>query len=222
MRLLTSLLLASAFCLTYAEPTNIASAHAQIRHYHDSGQYEQDIKQTCHQAERYLSQRIQLHQKTDRPLAIMLDVDESALSNYQSIGTLLNMFDELGDGFPEKELNTLRHPFRATAIQPTLALYHYARQHHVAVFFVTGRSETVRQRTKENLIKQGYGQWKQLILRQPSQLKQSAQAYKNHSAASIVSQGYDLVLSLGDQYSDLAKNHADRGFKLPNPYYHIN
>ena len=35
----------------------------------------------------------------------------------------------------------------------------------------------------------------------------------------IAEQGYTILLSMGDQESDLAGGYAERTFKLPNPFY---
>ena len=42
--------------------------------------------------------------------------------------------------------------------------------------------------------------------------------YKSGERAKIESQGYRIVANVGDQESDLQGGHADRAFKLPNPY----
>jgi len=33
--------------------------------------------------------------------------------------------------------------------------------------------------------------------------------------------GYDVVLNIGDQFSDLIGGYADRAVKLPNPTYYL-
>ena len=45
--------------------------------------------------------------------------------------------------------------------------------------------------------------------------------YKSGTRAYIESQGYDIVASFGDQYSDLLGGYADQTFKLPNPSYYL-
>ncbi len=45
--------------------------------------------------------------------------------------------------------------------------------------------------------------------------------YKSGTRAYIESQGYDIVASFGDQYSDLLGGYADKTFKLPNPSYYL-
>ncbi len=45
--------------------------------------------------------------------------------------------------------------------------------------------------------------------------------YKSATRAYIESQGYDIVASFGDQYSDLKGGYADKTFKMPNPNYYL-
>lgn len=45
--------------------------------------------------------------------------------------------------------------------------------------------------------------------------------YKSATRAFIESQGYDIVASFGDQFSDLTGGFADRTFKMPNPNYYL-
>lgn len=45
--------------------------------------------------------------------------------------------------------------------------------------------------------------------------------YKSATREYIESQGYDIVASFGDQYSDLLGGYADKTFKMPNPNYYL-
>ncbi|MGH2465994.1 MAG: HAD family acid phosphatase, partial [Candidatus Limnocylindrales bacterium] len=45
--------------------------------------------------------------------------------------------------------------------------------------------------------------------------------YKAATRAHIISEGYDIVANIGDQFSDLSGGHEDRTFKMPNPNYFI-
>ena len=47
-------------------------------------------------------------------------------------------------------------------------------------------------------------------------------AYKSSERAKIVAAGYKLVMSVGDQWSDLlGEPQAEVSVKLPNPFYFI-
>jgi HAD superfamily, subfamily IIIB (Acid phosphatase) len=45
--------------------------------------------------------------------------------------------------------------------------------------------------------------------------------YKSGARRDIESQGYRIIANVGDQYSDLAGGHAQRAFKLANPFYFL-
>jgi predicted secreted acid phosphatase len=45
--------------------------------------------------------------------------------------------------------------------------------------------------------------------------------YKAATRAHIISEGYDIVANLGDQFSDLSGGNEDRAFKMPNPNYFL-
>ncbi len=45
--------------------------------------------------------------------------------------------------------------------------------------------------------------------------------YKSGARKAIEDQGYRIVASVGDQYSDLAGGHEAAAFKLPNPFYFL-
>jgi hypothetical protein len=45
--------------------------------------------------------------------------------------------------------------------------------------------------------------------------------YKSAARADIESKGYTIIANVGDQFSDLAKGHAEMTFKVPDPFYFI-
>jgi acid phosphatase len=110
---------------------------------------------------------------------------------------------------------------RATAIAPTLALARAAKVHGVAVFFITGRHEVERLVTEANLKTVGY-EWDRVYMRPDGTSTESAADYKKLVRAQIEEKdGYTIIVNIGDQPSDLAGGHAERGFLLPNPFYRI-
>src|SRR5579863_1566662 len=152
---LSAALLALSFLaasFSYAtEPRNLELVKQGLIRYHDSGEYEKDIARVVQQAQAYLEARIDKNKAThkNQKLAMILDIDETALSNYADMvklnfgGTLKEIADEEGKG-------------RDPAIEPTLKLYEYAKAHGVAVFFITARKESYRAATASNLENAGY------------------------------------------------------------------
>lgn len=198
------------------EPMNIAFLKQDLIRYHDSGEYEYSIDKVTAKAEDYIAMRTAEKDAAKKKFALVLDIDETALSGYPH-------WVALGFGGTIQEIEAAIKLGDEEAIPGTLQLYNFAKQHNVKVFFITGRDESCRQLTIDNLTKAGFKNWDGLILRSPEDKKvnKSAIPYKSKMRQQLVQQGYDILVSVGDQYSDLAGGYADRIYKLPNPFYYL-
>jgi acid phosphatase len=155
------------------------------------------------------------HQKVgaNQKLALVLDIDETALSNWAEI-------ESANFEYNRDEFNAWIESAQAPAIAGTLRLYEEARKTNVAVFFLTGRPESQRASTEANLRVQGFGGWESLIMRSQAQKGMTALAYKSAERRKIVAAGYRIVLNVGDQWSDLnGKPQAEYSVKYPDPFY---
>lgn len=222
MRFLISLpvLCLSLAASAQAAPTNMLWKQRQLENYYQSGSYATDINAVIQRAEKQLSYAVQ-HNTTHKKLAIVLDIDETSLSNYNQIEALYSAVSNVGDIPNKAMLKTVNNPFVDTAIEPTLRLYKEAKQDGVTVFFLTGRYEYDRAGTVKNMHAVGFNSWKKLILRQPKQYHIPATVYKTAARKKIEANGYDIIINVGDQYSDLRGGYADNTYKLPNPFYYI-
>lgn len=202
--------------VAFAEPTNLQSYKNQLKQYEASGDYLQQQQQVANQAQSYLAKYIAFNAQSRHPqkLAIVLDIDETALSNYP------DMLD-MNFGGTLDEINKRESRGKDPVIAPTLGLYNYAKQHGVSVFFVTGRPAMMLSATVRNLKTTGYKHWDGMVLRTQANKKQSAEIYKTAIRKKLENQGYVIVINMGDQESDLIGGYAEKGFKLPNPYYYI-
>jgi predicted secreted acid phosphatase len=193
------------------EPQNLETAKQAVMKYYDSGAYDYDVQQAIDWASDYLHLRLAQNQEHQK-LAIVLDIDETALKSYDLMKD--SDFSSTPDVIKTK-LNKSHIP----ALAPVLKLYNYALQNNVAVFFVTGRSENLQTITENVLNNAGYKNWTGLYLRMPKDIGRNTIEYKTSVRKKITTMGYDIVLSIGDQYNDLAGGYADRTIKLPNPFY---
>lgn len=204
-----------AACACHAHQKDIQNLDLmkqKLMEYHDSGQYEKDQIAVIKTAQDYLESRLSSpHQK---PLAIVLDIDETSLSNYRDMLVM-------GFGGTAEEINQAEGNGTDPAIQPTLELYRFAKAHDIAVFFVTGRLAKYREATANNLRTVGYKNWDDLILKPNNYREKSASTFKIASRETIEKKGYDIVLNIGDQHSDLVGGFAEKTIKMPNPYYII-
>jgi predicted secreted acid phosphatase len=199
---------------------NIDKHKKQLRAY-QAGNYNDDIKLVFEDALAYVASQLD---KTRRP-AIVLDIDETSLSNWPDI-------DADDFGFIKSGGCSLKSTFpcgfdawiekgRAPRIGPTLVFFNAVRARHVAVFFVTGRIDSQRAATIRNLRRAGFKGWTGLRTRPDDDNEKSIVPFKSGERARIEKDGYTIVASIGDQQSDLDGGHAECTFKVPNPYYLI-
>jgi acid phosphatase len=207
--------------LDVTQPLNLGQLKNQIYFYICSGAYDSDLNTVLVQARSYVETRAA---QVSKP-AIVLDIDETSLSNLPV--ELVDDFAYLPQNIPCKSdmkdpcgFNNWVAEARAKPIDGTLALFGTAKQHHVAVFFITGRHENERAATEKNLKAAGYENWDGLVLRLAGD-NQTVSQYKSGARAKIAEEGYTIIANVGDQHSDLAGGYAERTYKLPNPMYFI-
>ena len=194
------------------EPQNLGILQDSIRSYIKSGAYERGIAEVADSAKSFIESRY----RTVRTPAIVLDIDETALSNIQ--------FEyRYSFGYSPSLWNEWVKEAAATAIKPTLELARWAAQRHVAIFFITGRSQISRDLAADptviNLKKAGYPKWTRIYFKNSRTI--STSAFKTSARKEIESEGYTIVANIGDQYSDLVGGFAEGKFKLPDPMYYI-
>jgi acid phosphatase len=215
--------------LGVSHPYNAGDWESSLREFHDSGVYDTEIAQVDAVADQ-LIQKVghSTHTRShirghghghgngngygNRKLALVLDIDETSLSNYSAIAADNFTFGTNSQNEATDEIGV--------AIQPTLKLYNDARARGIAVFFITGRPEAQRAPTEDNLEREGYTDWAGLTLK-PAGTTMTTVQYKSGARAAIEAQGYRIIANVGDQYSDLAGGHADVAFKLANPFYFL-
>ncbi len=195
-----------------SEVPNLGQVQKEIMYYHDSGQYDKDTQKTMELAQKQLADILAVKKNASQPLAIIFDIDETVLSNWPNI-------KENNFAYNKVSWDKWVESARAEPIIPAFKLYQYAVAHGVTVFFITGREESLREPTAKNLEKAGYTHYKKLYLKENS--KENTSEFKSHARKDIESQGFDITLSVGDQYSDLCGGYADELVKVPNPFYFI-
>jgi acid phosphatase len=211
---------ASADVLVAAEPMeNFGVARYRLADYGDcvgtEGCYWRDLDAQFQRAEFALKGEVARHAKGEK-LAMVLDIDETTLSSYcemkrEDFGYISPMFN-----------GWVVSPAAAVAIPGTLRLYREARAAGVAIFFLTGRPEEQREATERNLRTAGYEGWAGVVLRNSAEKSMATVAYKSSERKKIVDAGYAVVMSVGDQWSDLmGEPKAAISVKLPNPFYYL-
>ncbi|XP_022159547.1 acid phosphatase 1 [Momordica charantia] len=148
----------------------------------------------------------------------IFDIDETLLSN-------LPYYTEHGYGsdvFNPLEFDNWVQKATAPALLPSLKLYKELLDLGFKVVLLTGRSESQREVTTQNLIDAGYYGWERLILRTPDDQGKLAVFFKSEKRSEMENEGYRIIGNSGDQWSDLLGTSVSlRSFKLPNAMYYI-
>jgi predicted secreted acid phosphatase len=162
--------------------------------------------------------------------AIVFDADDTTLWTYQmEVGDMKFVFTPAaqapwvdGERFP--------------AVPGMVDFVNDAQAMGFTVFGLTGRSDSQKAHTVSNLAKVGYTAFpaERFFTKYssgttpPSYLSCVAAPtcntveYKAGTRKHIERDlGYDIVLNVGDQWSDLQGGYADRSLKLPNPTYYL-
>jgi predicted secreted acid phosphatase len=186
----------------------------------DTSPWAQDVSRVDNDALAYLQHRIE--KGVTKP-ALVLDIDDTSLLTY-SYGAN-NDFAYHDNA----KVAAWALAEKLPAIQPTLRVATWAHEHGVAVVFVTGRPQAWRDATIDNLRKTGYPEADAIFFEPaadavPPYLSCRSACttieYKSGTRAHLEALGYDVLASIGDQYSDLDGGHADATFKLANPTYY--
>ncbi|MGI4826864.1 MAG: HAD family acid phosphatase [Janthinobacterium lividum] len=217
--------------LPSAEPLeNFALDRYRLADYGDcvgsGGCYWADLDAQYRRAELALEAEITRH-KTGEKLALVMDIDETSLSSY------CEMKREDFGYLPSLTNVWVVSPEAAVGIPGGVRLVKKAEAAGVAVFFLTGRpgkpedsgaapvpDQTAA--TARNLEGAGYHGWTGLLLRNGAENGIPTIEYKSRERRKIVERGYTILLSVGDQWSDLLGTpQAEVSVKLPNPFYFI-
>jgi predicted secreted acid phosphatase len=198
---------------------NIDKHKKQLLAY-QSGNYLDDIALVIADARAYVERRAD---QVKMP-AVVLDIDETSLSNWENIkdnnfgfikGGPCTQAPNMACGFDEWIRLAV-----APAIEPTRTFFNAIRARNISVFFITGRRNSQRDATLLNLDHAGFEGWTKLITR-PDADGGSIVPFKSGERAKIASAGYTIIATIGDQQSDIDGGSAECGFKLPNPFYFI-
>jgi predicted secreted acid phosphatase len=211
----------AAFITVPGQPANVGDAKIAALAYHDSGEYVRDLTLVADRARSWISERAP---KVNQP-ALVLDIDETALSNWEVI-----KLDDFGRPIAGPCDPASGAPCgwaawdqlgRDPAIEPTLQVFRAARAANVTVFFITGRPEDQRTATERNLRKVGFNSYARLFMVPNGAHFASAADFKAPKRTEIERLGYTIIANIGDQPSDLIGGHAEKKYLLPDPFYRV-
>lgn len=210
-----SLLALVVSCQTAAPVSKVSKENAPYQNLGHNGKiyatfYQQraaEYEALCLQAYNIAKLRLDeaLAQKSDKPLAIVSDIDETFLDNsYYAVER-----SKTGKDYDQKTWEEWTAKGIATPLTGSQEFYQYAASKGIQVFYVTNRAEQERAGTLKNLKKYNYPLQSDanLILRSKESSKENRRK--------DIARNYNIVLLLGDNLADFAdifdkKTEADR------------
>ncbi|HTU71712.1 MAG TPA: HAD family acid phosphatase [Candidatus Baltobacteraceae bacterium] len=210
MRLLAATVLAAVYSLNGGVP-NVQTVKQEIITYYDSGRHDADVARVDAHLQSYVDRRLKQHV---REPAVVFDIDDTMLSTFA--------YEQAHDfGYDARSWSRWEHEDRFPPILPTRRLARELVREHVAIFYVTGRRQSQREVTIRELALAGYPKPAGYSFRPARDHADSVIPFKSAARAAIAARGFDILASIGDQWSDLRGGHAEHLYKLPNPMYLI-
>ena len=204
-------------------PPNLGILKLELLDYKCFGAYDRDVAAALKDAQAYVQQRSQTAAPGEN-LAVVLDIDETSISNWANLAA--DDFGLFAKGSctlqPQEPCGFDQWIATKTpdVIKPTLDLFNLSKAKGVKVFFISARREDQREVTIKHLTDAGYKDWDGLMLKDGPDLRLVSD-FKTAARAKIEADGKKIIANVGDQYSDLVGGHAERSFKVPNPFYFI-
>ena len=190
-------------------PVNLQLAKKNVMKYYESGEYSNDLKEIISNAEDEIN-KIKLQPNS----TVVFDVDETSLSNYESIKKIYFGYD------PQKWDDWINEA-KAPAIPEVKQFYDFVTSKKIKVIFLSSRNISQYNATYRNLNNAGYVSFDTLILKDSSYSKYTSLAFKSRQRELLTQKGYDIIADIGDQVSDLEGKFHGLQIKLPNYLYFI-
>lgn len=196
-------------CCSSNQIVNLRTAKDIVKDYYESGGYDKELNEIYSEARK----QVEKIKFTTRSAAIF-DVDDTALSNYE-------ISKRLDFGYDYQIVQDWVMSAKLPAIKQTLEFYNYLKSKGVKLIFLTGRQSEEYDATFRNLIEAGYTDFDTLIVRSEKARKIGAALFKATIRKELTEKGYDIILCVGDQETDLEGDYTGIKIKIPNYLYQI-
>ncbi len=193
-----------------------------------AGEYKALCYQAFNAAKLQLEKEIENHSASEKPLAIITDIDETVLDNspYQATQA------KAGESYTSETWTAWGNQESAKAVPGALEFFNFVKSKGVQVFYISDRYDSQNEATLNNLKKAGFpnAEADHILLKQKGVDKEKRRQ--------IVLEKHKVVMYLGDNLSDFSKifdkqtldarnslteNEKDefgkRFIVLPNPMY---
>ena len=194
-------------CGEQEKPENLTIARKNVKEYYESGRFYTEVEDVVKEAEKEFD-KIKIKNNS----AVVFDVDETALDNYA-------LAKSMGFGYVYKMNKEWNAEMKSPALKPVKELYDYLLERGVHIIFLTGRNFTEYEATYQNLKNVGYTVFDTLITQIGDETKMKSRDFKSSKRVFLTNEGYDIIGTVGDQWSDLRGEDHGIQVKIPNYLY---
>lgn len=206
--LILSLTLFLLSCAT-EKPVNLSIAREEVKQYYESGKFDEELNAVIEEAKEQFN-KVEFKENS----VVIFDVDETALDNY-------GLAKEMGFGYVYEMNKKWNAELKAPAIPQVKELYDFLLSKGSMIIFLTGRNFYEYEVTYQNLVKEGYTVFDTLITQIGNETKMKALDFKSSKRIWLTEQGYEIIGTVGDQWSDLEGEYHSIQVKIPNYLYLI-
>ncbi len=196
-----------AGCTT--KPVNLSVARESVKEYYESGKFDEELDNVIQEAKDKFS-KVEFTENS----VVIFDVDETALNNYEAS-------KKMGYGYVYEMVYEWTQDAKVPAFPQVKELYNYLLRKGSKIIFLTARGYDEYDATYNNLITQGFTEFDTLITKSKNEYEMKSLEFKSAKRVELVQRGYDILGTVGDQWSDLEGPHHGIQVKVPNYLYQI-
>ena len=204
-----TLFLALLISCATEKPVNLSVAKEEVKQYYESGKFDKELNEVI-EAAKVKFDKVEFKENS----AVIFDVDETVLDNYR-------LAEQMGFGYVYEINKKWNAEMKAPAIEQVKELYDFLLSKGAKIIFLTGRNFPEYEVTYQNLKNEGYTVFDTLITQIGDEKKMKAQDFKSAKRVWLTKQGYEIVGTVGDQWSDLEGEYHGIQVKIPNYLYLI-
>ncbi len=189
------------------KPVNLSVARESVKEYYETGKFDEELDNVIREAIDKFS-KVEFTENS----VVIFDVDETALNNYE-------VSKKMGYGYVYEMVYEWTQNAKVPAFPQVKELYNYLLRKGSKIIFLTARGYDEYDATYKNLINQGYNGFDTLITKSKNEYDMKSLEYKSAKRDELVQKGYEIIGTVGDQWSDIEGPHHGIQVKIPNYLY---
>ncbi len=188
---------------------NLRTAKDIVKDYYESGKYDEELNNVIQIAkEKFASVKVSENS------VVIFDVDETALNNY-------GLAKQMDFGYVYELNKKWNQELKAPAIEQTKDLYNNLLNKGFKIIFLTARNSNEYDVTYKNLLQAGFTVFDTLITQSKADQKLKSEEFKSKVRTELADKGYEIIGTVGDQWTDLNGPYSGIQIKIPNYLYEI-